>query len=129
MDFVNAITSGYKGYVKFGGRTPRAPFWYWVLFQIIVLVIISFVEGGGHTVVNGASIQSNYQAGPIAIVWSLANLLPGIAIGIRRLHDLDRSGWWTLIVLVPVVGVIVLLVWDASKGTTGANRFGPDPQA
>jgi uncharacterized membrane protein YhaH (DUF805 family) len=128
MDFVNAIVSGYKGFVNFGGRTSRAPFWYWVLFQIIVGVIIAFVEGGGHTVVEGASIQSNYQAGPIAIVWNLINLLPGLAIGIRRLHDLDKSGWWTLIALTGI-GAIVLLVWDGSKGTAGANRFGPDPLA
>jgi uncharacterized membrane protein YhaH (DUF805 family) len=78
--------------------------------------------------VEGASIQSNYQAGPIAMVWFLINLLPGLAIGIRRLHDLDTSGWWTLVALTGV-GAIVLLVWDGSKGTTGPNRFGPDPLA
>ena len=128
MEFVNAVVSGYKGYVNFSGRTPRAPFWYWLVFQLIVAVIISFVEGGGHTVVEGASIQSNYQAGPIAMLWGLVNFLPGLAIGIRRLHDLDRSGWWSLIA-VTGIGAIVLLVWDGSKGTAGANRFGPDPVA
>ncbi len=128
MEFVNAVVSGYKGFVKFDGRTPRAPFWYWMLFQIIIIVIISFIEGGGHTVVEGAMIQSHYEAGPIATVWSLINFLPGLAIGIRRLHDLDKSGWWTLIAFTGI-GAIVLLVWDGSKGTSGANRFGPDPLA
>lgn len=128
MDFVNAIVSGYKGHLTFSGRTARGPFWYWLLFQLIVTVIISFVEGGGHTVVEGASIQSTYQAGPIAMLWGLVNVLPGLAIGIRRLHDIDKSGWWTLIAFTGI-GAIVLLVWDGAKGTAGANRFGPDPLA
>lgn len=57
----------------------------------------------------------------------LINPLPGIAVSVRRLHDLDRSGWWLLIALVPLIGAIVLLAWFCSRGIGGANRFGPDP--
>ncbi len=54
----------------------------------------------------------------------LALLLPGLAVAVRRLHDVDRSGWWYLLVLVPVVGIVVLVVWFCRKGTAGPNRFG-----
>lgn len=129
MNFVQAIKSGYQGYVKFSGRSSRSEFWYWTLFQIVVSIIISFVEGGGHTDVAGGMVNANYQAGPIALVWSLANLLPGIAVSIRRMHDIDRSGWWLFIACIPLVGWIILIVWDCKEGTAGANRFGPASMA
>ncbi|HHB81462.1 MAG TPA: DUF805 domain-containing protein, partial [Aliiroseovarius sp.] len=60
-------------------------------------------------------------------LFMLATFLPNISVMVRRLHDTDRSGWWYWIVLVPLIGFILLIVWFASKGTTGDNRFGPDP--
>jgi hypothetical protein len=54
-------------------------------------------------------------------------LLPGIAVGVRRLHDVDRSGWWLLLAFIPLVGTIILIVWFCTRGTPGPNRFGPDP--
>lgn len=60
---------------------------------------------------------------------SLALVLPSLAVALRRLHDLDRSGWWILISFVPIVGAIVLLVWFCTKGTAGSNKFGADPLA
>jgi uncharacterized membrane protein YhaH (DUF805 family) len=60
-------------------------------------------------------------------IFSLAVLLPGIAVAARRLHDVDRTGWWLLLAFIPVVGLIVLLIWFCTKGTDGSNRFGPDP--
>ncbi|MGI8526014.1 MAG: DUF805 domain-containing protein [Pseudolabrys sp.] len=64
----------------------------------------------------------------ISIVFNLAVFLPSLAVGIRRLHDLDRTGWWTLLVFTGI-GVILLLIWDCLRGTPGPNRFGPDPLA
>lgn len=125
MSFVEAIKSGYQGYVRFSGRSSRSAYWYWVLYQVIVQVILAVVFGGGQRVDGGFV----YEANMVANLWGLAHLLPGIAVGIRRLHDIDRSGWWTLIVLVPLVGWIVLLVFYCKRGTEGANRFGPDTQA
>ena len=127
MNFTAAVSSGYNGYVKFAGRSARSEFWYWVLFQVIVSIIIGYFEGGGQSSVSNGMMNSSYNAGPIAMVWSLANFLPGLAVSVRRLHDVDKSGWWSLIVLIPVVGIIVLLVWNATKGTVGGNRFGADP--
>ena len=62
-------------------------------------------------------------------LYSLAVLLPGLGVGVRRLHDTDRSGWWLLISLVPLVGFILLIIWLARPGDAGPNRFGPDPVA
>jgi uncharacterized membrane protein YhaH (DUF805 family) len=62
----------------------------------------------------------------VSTLFNLAVLLPGIAIGVRRLHDLDRSGWWLLIFLIPLIGPIILLIWFCTKGTEGPNRFGAD---
>ncbi|HEY2532705.1 MAG TPA: DUF805 domain-containing protein [Xanthobacteraceae bacterium] len=59
-------------------------------------------------------------------IFTLATFLPGLSLAVRRLHDLDRSGWWCLVFLIPLIGVIILIIWFCSKGTDGPNRFGPD---
>lgn len=129
MTFWGAVKSGYGNYVNFRDRAPRAAFWYWVLWQAIVTVAIALVEGGGQGTTGPGTLAFHYEAGPLALLWHLANLLPGLGLSVRRLHDLDKSGWWSLIAVVPLVGAIVLAAWFVNKGTTGANRFGPDPLA
>lgn len=129
MNFVEAVKSGYQNYVNFSGRSSRSAFWWWALFQVIVSIVIGIVEGGGSWQMGGGMMAGGYDSGPIGIVWSLANLLPGLALGVRRLHDIDRSGWWILISLIPLVGWIIYIVWSCTKGTTGDNRFGADPLA
>jgi uncharacterized membrane protein YhaH (DUF805 family) len=126
MNFQDAVKSGYQNYVTFSGRASRSAFWWWVLFQIVASVVIALIFGGGRMGMDQGSMQMHYQGGVVANLWALANLLPGISVGIRRLHDIDKSGWWSLIVLVPLVGWIVLVVWYCQKGTPGANRFGPE---
>jgi uncharacterized membrane protein YhaH (DUF805 family) len=133
MNFTQAVASVYRKYVTFSGRACRSEYWWYILFSIIVSVVIAFVEsalglGAGQVTSSpDAGFSASYAGGPLSIIWSLLNILPSIAVGIRRLHDTDRSGWWLLIGLVPLVGFIVLLVFFCSKGTTGANRFGNDP--
>ena len=87
--------------------------------------MIALIFGGIKIVDDPGTMAVYYQGGTIANLWALANLLPGIAIGVRRLHDLDKSGWWTFIVLIPLVGWIILIVWYCTKGTAGSNRFSP----
>lgn len=108
MDFVTAIKTVFGKYVVFEGRALRSEFWYFQLFMMIVQLILNAILP------------------PLAGVFGLAVLLPSLAVGARRLHDIGRSGWWQLLLLVPVIGVIVLIVWWASKGE-GDNRFGPAP--
>lgn len=86
------------------------------------------VEGGTTTTTTSVDgMSAAYAAGPVGSIWALANLIPSIAIGVRRLHDTDHSGWWLLIVFIPLVGALVLLYWFVIRGTAGTNRFGSDP--
>lgn len=115
MQFHKAIRSGFCNYVNFSGRASRSEYWYWVLFAVLVAIVAGILD---------AAIFPEAEPNPLGAVTSV--ILPGLAVGIRRLHDIDRTGWWVLIVLT-VVGIILLIVWDCMKGTAGANRFGPDP--
>lgn len=115
MGFSDAVKSALSKYIVFEGRASRAEYWWFILFQIIVSIVTMVLDG---------------LLGTVLILNSLAMLgllLPSIMVSIRRLHDTDRSGWWLLIVLIPLIGAIVLLVFTLLKGTEGPNRFGNDP--
>jgi uncharacterized membrane protein YhaH (DUF805 family) len=114
--FMDAVT---KHYFDFNGRTRRAAFWYFVLVYIIIDIILAIIQG-----------PVLHMAGQLLTgLLALALLLPNLGIAVRRLHDTDRSGWWILIGLIPIVGWIILIVWYCAAGTTGANPYGPDPKA
>jgi len=113
MNFTQAISSGFSNYVNFAGRAIRSEYWYWVLFVVIASIVASIIDA-----VLGIRLFNP--------IFGLAILLPSIAIGVRRLHDIDRSGWWLLLNFIPLIGAIVLIIWFCSRGTEGANRFGPD---
>ena len=119
MDFFGAIKSGFHNYATFSGRAARSEFWFWVLFAVIV------TAAGG---VIDEALLPNSQNGLVAPLIALALLLPGIAVSVRRLHDVDRAGWWLLIYFTGI-GIIFLIIWYCTIGTTGPNRFGPDPLA
>jgi uncharacterized membrane protein YhaH (DUF805 family) len=119
MDFSQAIKAGFSNYVNFEDRASRSEYWYWVLFVFIVGVVATIID---------SILFSGSQLSPVNSLWSLAVLIPGIAISVRRLHDIDRTGWWVLLALT-LIGALVLLYWDCVKGTDGPNRFGPDPLA
>ena len=121
MSFTEAIQSGFRNYVGFSGRAARSEYWYWVLFIFIVGLITSGVD---HGIVSG-----NSQFSPVTSIVGLALLLPNLGMAVRRLHDLDKSGWFLLLGLIPIIGVIILLFWFVQRGTVGDNRFGPDPLA
>ena len=120
MNFVEAIKSGFSHYVTFSGRACRSEYWLWVLFAMI---------GGLVTLAVDAAIFG-YHGGvsPLNGIFSLATFLPGLAVAARRLHDTDRTAWWLLLVLTGI-GAILLIIWFCFKGTSGPNRFGPDPLA
>jgi uncharacterized membrane protein YhaH (DUF805 family) len=112
-------------YLSFDGRISRQPFWMGVLVLIgisIVLVIIESLIGLRYDVGNGGSI------GILSGLFSLASIWFGLALYTKRWHDRDKSGWWTLIALVPFIGAIWIIVeLGCLGGTDGPNRFGPDP--
>ena len=115
MGFGQAISSGFNNYVNFSGRASRSEYWFWTLFAILVTVVAQIIDG-----VIGMQLLS--------VIASLGLLLPGLAVSVRRLHDLDRTGWWLLLLLTGI-GAIVLLIFYCMKGTDGPNSFGPDPLA
>jgi uncharacterized membrane protein YhaH (DUF805 family) len=119
MNFWQAIGSGYKNYVNFSGRAIRSEYWYWFLFTLL---------GGFATEILDAGIFSSQipSASPLNGVFNLLTFLPSLAISVRRLHDIDRTGWWILIAFT-IIGLFVLFYWACVKGTHGDNRFGPDP--
>ncbi len=116
MDFQTAVKTCLNKYVDFNGRARRSEFWYFVLFQVAVGIVASI----GDALIFG---------GILYWVVVLALLLPALGVAVRRLHDTDRTGWWLLIGLIPLVGLIVLLVFYVQPGTAGDNQYGADPKA
>ena len=122
MGFQDAVRTCLGNYATFSGRAPRAEFWWFALFVLLGNLLFGIVDG----LIFGAA-SDGQPVSLLGALFSLAVLLPNIAVGVRRLHDRDMSGWWYLLVLVPVLGALVLLWFFVQKGTDGPNRFGPDP--
>ena len=120
MGFGESISSVFRNYVNFAGRAPRSEFWYWVLFYFLLTIVVTIVD---------IMIAPDATVKPLSTLVGLGLFLPYLAVDVRRLHDIDRSGWWLLIGLIPLVGAILLIVWFCKAGTGGPNRFGPDPLA
>ena len=118
MTFKESITTCFSKYATFSGRAARSEYWFWALFTWLVAVAFTVVD---------MMLFGTMEFQPLSSLFSLAVLVPSIAVGVRRLHDIDRSGWWLLIMLIPLIGLIVLLIWFVKKGTDGPNRFGDDP--
>jgi uncharacterized membrane protein YhaH (DUF805 family) len=135
MNMQDAVASVFRNYATFSGRARRAEYWWFVLFSIIVSAILSVIDGAlfGYSFTNetgpGSAAFAYSSPGVLPAIWSLATFLPALAVAVRRLHDTGRSGWWLLIFLVPLIGLILLLVWFAARGTPGTNAHGPDPIA
>jgi len=112
-----------KKYAVFGGRARRREYWYFALFNILISIALAIIDGVTGTLSAEAGI------GLLGAFYALAVLIPGIAVSVRRLHDTSRSGWWLLIVLVPLIGAIVLLVFMVQDSQAGENQYGPNPKA
>ena len=115
MSFSEAVRTCFSKYATFSGRAPRSEFWFFILFGIIVQVVGEIIDKATDSLIVGAII-------------ALVLLLPTIAVSVRRLHDIDRTGWWYLLVFTVILWIL-LLVWYCMRGTVGANRYGPDPLA
>ena len=120
MSFTQAIQTCLKEkYFDFKGRAPRSEYWWFALFGWAMMIILSILDD---LIFNTAS-----GYGFLTTIWGLLILLPSIGVGIRRLHDLDKSGWWLLISLIPIIGFFILVFFFVKQGTRGQNRFGVDP--
>jgi len=102
-------------YANFEGRARRSEYWYFALVNIIISVILGVIDS-----VIGISVLGG--------IYSLAVLVPSIAVGVRRMHDIGKSGWYLLVALIPIAGIIWLLVLLCKEGDTGPNEYGADPK-
>lgn len=116
MGFGQAISTGFVKYINFNDRACRSEFWYWSLFTFAVGILTAIIDG-----------QLDIQVTNVA--FQVVTFIPSLAVAVRRLHDIDNSGWWVLIAFLPILGFIVLVIFWAMRGTDGSNRFGPDPLA
>ena len=150
MGFGEAVRACLQKYVDFSGRARRSEYWWFVLFAILLGIVTAILD---RIVAPGMAAKGT---GPVSMLGSLALLLPSLGVSVRRLHDIDRTGWWilgfyaavillvfvalgamftghpaaSLLVLLAMLGLCIwLIVWFATKGTAGPNRFGPDPLA
>ena len=106
-----------ENYANFDGRARRAQFWWYVLANLIISIVLNIIDA-----VIGLGIGGG--VGVLGLIYGLAVLIPGLAVAVRRLHDTDKSGWWILIGLIPIVGIIVLIVFWATDGLPGPNKYG-----
>lgn len=127
MGFTEAVRTVFSKYATFSGRARRAEYWWFALFNILASLVLQILD---------LAVFGAYSMGPdagmglpnvLGGLFSLAILLPSIAVWVRRLHDVGRSGWWWLLALIPVIGWIILFYWSVRRGDLGPNAFGPDP--
>jgi uncharacterized membrane protein YhaH (DUF805 family) len=118
---MNWYLEALRKYAVFEGRARRKEYWFFLLFTIIVTLILSFIDGmlGLFDTETGVGLLSG--------IYSIGVVIPCIAVGIRRLHDTGRSGWWLLITFIPVIGGLVLLVYTVLESQPGDNEYGPNP--
>lgn len=115
-----------KQYADFNGRARRKEYWMFVLFMIIIYAIAMILDNILGTTFKMAGVSMGY--GYLYTLVGLAALIPSLAVGVRRLHDINKSGWYILVGIIPFIGAIVLIVWFVKEGDHGPNQFGPDPK-
>lgn len=124
MGFQDAVRAGFSNYATFTGRASRPEFWWFALFVFLGNIVVGladrFLFGTGF---DGSSVSL------LGAIFGLVVLLPTVAVGVRRLHDIDKSGWWYLLILIPVLGYLIVIFFCIQRGVEGPNRFGPDPRS
>ncbi|TVQ91594.1 MAG: DUF805 domain-containing protein [Chromatiaceae bacterium] len=111
-----------RKYSVFTGRARRKEYWFFQLFNIIILIVLAVLDASTGT------LQPELGLGLLSGLYWLAVLLPGLAVAVRRLHDTNRTGWWLLLVLIPLLGGIILLVFMLLDSQPGENQHGPNPK-
>ena len=126
MKMMDAVKHVFSNYATFSGRARRSEYWYFVLFSMIVSAVLSRIGKQVPMEVAGQVVmvtQSKLQS-----IYSLVVFIPTLAVVVRRLHDVGKSGWNYFWLFLPIIGWIMMLVWLCREGEHGPNRFGPDPK-
>lgn len=122
----------YRRYFEFSGRSRRMEYWMFTLFGILVNAAITVVLGRTAYTSMGSFVwfdtRLNAVGDVVSGLFALFSLIPSLAVLVRRLHDVDRSGWWLLLVFLPILGWFALFIFTCLDGTRGPNRFGLDPK-
>ena len=121
VEFVESIKLFFGNYVNFKGRSSRGAFWWWTLASMLIGAVLGVADG----------LLFGWEETDLELfsgLFGLATFLPNLAISVRRLHDVGRSGWWLLLVLT-IIGVLVLLFWWVQAGERETNKYGPDIEA
>ena len=111
-----------KKYAVFSGRARRKEYWFFVLFNVIIIVVLTVIDAATGT------YDETVGAGILSGIYLLAIFIPSLAVAVRRLHDTGRSGWWNLIILIPLIGIIVLIVFLCLDGNPEENEYGASPK-
>ena len=117
MNFQTSIKTCFSKFAVFSGRASRSEFWFFVLFGFLGGIITVIID----VMILGYPYEEN---GPINLIFSVALTIPSIAVAARRLHDINKSGWWQLL-WITIIGGILLIIWHATEGENKKNRFGP----
>lgn len=117
VSFAQSFVLFFKNYANFSGRSSRSAYWFWILWATIISI---FIE-----VIRAVSVDI---AVLVDLAWTLGTIVPTVAIAVRRLHDVGRSGWWQLIALT-VVGIIPLFIWFVRAGDSETNKYGDNVEA
>ena len=120
---MNCYLEVLKKYAVFSGRARRKEYWMFFLFNLIITAVLALIDSLTGT------FSSQAGLGLLSGLYSLAVLIPSIAVTVRRLHDTGRSGWWILLGLIPIIGGIILLIFMVLDSQPGENQYGPDPKA
>ncbi|MGF1730011.1 DUF805 domain-containing protein [Photobacterium kasasachensis] len=111
-----------KNYAVFRGRARRKEYWYFFLTNVVISIVLAFLDNAM------GNPGAGEGAGALGTVYSLAILIPSIAVGVRRLHDTGRNGWWMLLGLIPLVGAVVLIYFFVLDSQPGSNEYGLNPK-
>ena len=115
-------------YAKFDGRATRSEYWYFVLFYFIISIVAAVLDTFVINPMLGATPEEAAAGGFLQVIMALALLIPSIALGIRRLHDIGKSGWWLLIGFIPIIGLLVLIYFYVQDSQAGSNLYGLNPK-
>jgi uncharacterized membrane protein YhaH (DUF805 family) len=121
MGFGEAIAAGFSNYFKFSGRASRSEYWWFTLFITLMGIVAVLAD---HAVTPGYAYPDD--VGFIELIWNLIIIIPSTSLSVRRLHDVNHSGWWLLLVLTGI-GALVILYWTIKKGDTDTNKYGINP--
>jgi uncharacterized membrane protein YhaH (DUF805 family) len=118
MGFGQAVSSVFANYFNFKSRASRSEYWYYALFLLIA---------GLATLLIDFAILGPVDIGPVNVIFTLATMIPSLAVSVRRLHDIGRSGWFVLLGIIPLIGIILLIYWWCQPSDPQPNKYGAPP--